>query len=89
MADPKTAFNGVFADAASFNKKVKVFWFGAGEGEAQFTSYLRIDFIIVTIAEAHDPNGASPTPSSVPDQAFLHRWQPYWFSHGLSSAYPG
>ena len=36
MSDPKTACNGVFADAASFNKKVKAFWFGAGTGEAQF-----------------------------------------------------
>jgi enterochelin esterase-like enzyme len=30
MSDPATAFNGVFADATSFNKKVKIFWFGAG-----------------------------------------------------------
>ncbi len=36
MDDPKTAFKGAFADAASFNKKVKVLWFGAGSGEAQF-----------------------------------------------------
>jgi len=36
MDDPKTAFNGAFADAASFNKKVKLMWFGAGAGETQF-----------------------------------------------------
>jgi len=36
MDDPKTAFNGAFADAGSFNKKVKLMWFGAGSGEAQF-----------------------------------------------------
>ncbi|MDP4223787.1 MAG: alpha/beta hydrolase-fold protein [Bacteroidota bacterium] len=36
LEDPKTAFNGVFADAASFNKKVKLMWFGAGSGETQF-----------------------------------------------------
>jgi enterochelin esterase family protein len=36
MDDPKSAFNGAFADAATFNKKVKVLWFGAGSGEAQF-----------------------------------------------------
>ena len=40
MENPKTAFNGVFADAASFNKKVKVFWFGAGSGEAQFVNMM-------------------------------------------------
>jgi len=36
MDDPKTAFNGAFADAESFNKKIKLMWFGAGSGEAQF-----------------------------------------------------
>ena len=36
MDDPKTAFNGVFADTKSFNEKVKLMWFGAGSGEAQF-----------------------------------------------------
>ncbi len=36
MDDPKTAFNGAFADAESFNKKVKLMWFGAGSGETQF-----------------------------------------------------
>jgi enterochelin esterase-like enzyme len=33
LADTKTAYKGAFADAASFNKKVKVFWFGAGTAE--------------------------------------------------------
>jgi enterochelin esterase-like enzyme len=36
--DPKTAFNGAFADAAAFSKKVKLLWFGAGSGEAQFVN---------------------------------------------------
>jgi enterochelin esterase-like enzyme len=40
MDDPKTAFNGAFADAASFNKKVKLMWFGAGSGETQFVKML-------------------------------------------------
>jgi enterochelin esterase family protein len=38
--DPKTAFNGAFADAVSFNKKVKLMWFGAGSGETQFVKML-------------------------------------------------
>jgi enterochelin esterase family protein len=38
MDDPKTAFNGAFADADAFNKKVKLMWFGAGSGEAQFVT---------------------------------------------------
>jgi enterochelin esterase-like enzyme len=36
MDDPKTAFNGVFADSVSFNSEVKVMWFGAGTEEKQF-----------------------------------------------------
>jgi enterochelin esterase family protein len=36
MDDPKSAFNGAFADAASFSKKVRLMWFGAGSGETQF-----------------------------------------------------
>ena len=40
MDEPKTAFNGAFADAASFNNKVKVLWFGAGSGEAQFVNMM-------------------------------------------------
>ena len=36
MDDPKSAFNGVFADAKAFNEKVKLMWFGAGSGETQF-----------------------------------------------------
>ena len=36
MDDPKTAFNGAFADAKVFNEKVKLMWFGAGSGETQF-----------------------------------------------------
>jgi enterochelin esterase-like enzyme len=36
MDNPKTAFNGAFADPVSFNIKVKLMWFGAGSGETQF-----------------------------------------------------
>ena len=36
MDDPKSAFNGVFANANAFNEKVKLMWFGAGSGETQF-----------------------------------------------------
>jgi len=40
LDNPKSAFNGVFADAAAFNKKVKVFWFGAGSGEEMFVKMM-------------------------------------------------
>ncbi|RIV24064.1 esterase [Fibrisoma montanum] len=36
LADPKTAFNGVFADAKAFNNKVRVLWFSAGSEEKRF-----------------------------------------------------
>ncbi len=36
LEDPKTAFNGVFVNAGSFNQRVKLMWFGAGSGETQF-----------------------------------------------------
>jgi enterochelin esterase-like enzyme len=36
LDDPKTAFKGALSDAASFNSKVKVMWFGAGTAEKQF-----------------------------------------------------
>ena len=34
--DAKTAYDGVFRDAAAFNQKVKLFWLGAGTAETQF-----------------------------------------------------
>jgi enterochelin esterase family protein len=34
--DPKTDYNGVFADAAAFNKKVHVLWLGVGTARATY-----------------------------------------------------
>lgn len=34
--NPKIAYNGVFADAATFNKRVHLVWMGAGSEEKQF-----------------------------------------------------
>ena len=34
--DPKTSMNGVLNDAAAFNKRVRLFWVGAGTGEVAF-----------------------------------------------------
>ena len=36
QVDLKTAYNGVFADADAFNKKVKLLWLGAGSEEKAF-----------------------------------------------------
>lgn len=37
----KTAYNGVFADSAAFNSKVKLLWFGAGTEEKQLRDNLK------------------------------------------------
>ncbi|WP_116809876.1 alpha/beta hydrolase-fold protein [Steroidobacter cummioxidans] len=40
--DPKTAYNGVFADAAAFGKRVHVLWLGVGSAEGErFLSGIR------------------------------------------------
>lgn len=39
--DPKAAYEGVFADAASFNQRVRLLWFGAGTAEVQLNDALR------------------------------------------------
>ena len=33
--DPKTAYDGAFADPPKFNARLKLFWLGAGTAEAQ------------------------------------------------------
>jgi enterochelin esterase-like enzyme len=39
--DPMTSYGDVFADAASFNQKVHLLWFGAGTAEVEFNNPLR------------------------------------------------
>jgi enterochelin esterase-like enzyme len=39
--DVKTSFNGVFTDAAAYNKRVRLLWFGAGTGEVTFIETAR------------------------------------------------
>jgi len=64
--DPKIAYNGVFADAAIFRKKVKLLWMGAGVAEAA----------------AHQSNQAwhgtlekAGIPNVFFDCPFAHEWQ--------------
>ena len=38
LSDTQTAYNGLFADADAFNKKIKVFWLGAGTKETQLVT---------------------------------------------------
>ena len=39
--DPKQAYGGVFADAAIFNEKAHLLWFGAGTAELGLNATLR------------------------------------------------
>ncbi len=39
--DLKTAYNGVFTDAAAFNSKVRLFWLGAGSAEERFATAIK------------------------------------------------
>ena len=39
--DPKTTYGGVFADAANFNERVRLLWFGAGTAEVRLNDALR------------------------------------------------
>jgi enterochelin esterase family protein len=39
--DAKSSYSGVFADAAAFNRKVRLFWLGAGSAEERFVTWMR------------------------------------------------
>ena len=41
--DPKTSYGGVFADADSFNSKVRLLWMGAGTAELEMSESLRVN----------------------------------------------
>jgi enterochelin esterase-like enzyme len=64
--DPKTAYNGVFADAAVFRKKVKLLWMGAGLAEA--ASHQANQAWHETLEKAGIPNVFFDCP-------FAHEWQ--------------
>jgi enterochelin esterase-like enzyme len=64
--DPKTAYNGVFADAAAFQKKVKLLWLGAGLAEA--ASHQANQAWHETLEKAGIPNVFFDCP-------FAHEWQ--------------
>jgi enterochelin esterase-like enzyme len=64
--DPKTAYNGVFADPAAFRKKVKLLWMGAGTAEA--ASHQSNQAWHETLEKAGVPNVFFDCP-------FAHEWQ--------------
>lgn len=65
--DPKTSNNAVFADAAAFNRKVPVLWFGAGTMETARVAMGR------GLVEAMNRSGIKATWFESPGTA--HEWQ--------------
>ena len=69
-SDPKTAYNGVFADPAAFRKKVKLLWMGAGTAEA--ASHQSNQAWHETLDKAGIPNVFFDCP-------FAHEWQTWGY----------
>jgi len=65
--DPKTSFEGVFREAATFNQKVKLFWLGAGTAEVQFHQNM------LAMHETLDRAGIRHVVYSTPETD--HEWQ--------------
>lgn len=66
--DLKSYQNGIFADAASFNKKVKILWIGVGTAEGD-RFYKRID-------QVHkDLEGLGIQHVYVESEGTAHEWQ--------------
>jgi enterochelin esterase-like enzyme len=64
--DVKTAYAGVFQDAAAFNKKVRLLWFGAGTGEQGMHD---------TAQAAHDALDQAGVKNVFFECPFAHEWQ--------------
>ncbi len=65
--DAKTTFGGVFADAATYNKRVRLLWLGAGTGEVPFIEGLN------QLRKALDTAGIKYVAYESPGTA--HEWQ--------------
>jgi enterochelin esterase-like enzyme len=65
--DPKTAYNGVFGDPATFNAKVRLLWLGAGTAETMFHERAK------AMHEALDRAGIKNVFVASPGTA--HEWQ--------------
>jgi enterochelin esterase-like enzyme len=64
--DVKTSYSGVFQDAAAFNKKVRLLWFGAGTGEPGMHN---------TAQAAHEALDQSGVKNVFFECPFAHEWQ--------------
>jgi enterochelin esterase-like enzyme len=64
--DLKASYGGVFGDAAAFNKKVRLLWFGAGKAEQR---------MYTAAQEAHEALGKAGIKSVFFECPFAHEWQ--------------
>jgi enterochelin esterase-like enzyme len=64
--DVKTSYSGVFQDAAAFNKKVRLLWFGAGTGETGMHN---------TAQAAHEALDQVGIKNVFFECPFAHEWQ--------------
>jgi enterochelin esterase family protein len=65
--DPKTAYDGVFADAARFNQQARLLWLGAGTAETRF--HQATEAIHKALEQAGIPNVFYSSPGTD------HEWQ--------------
>lgn len=61
--DPGTSYGGVFADAGSFNSKVRLLWMGAGTAELDLSESLRVNVeklraANIKVTQYHSPGTA-------------------------------
>lgn len=64
--DAKTAYNGAFQDAAAFNQRVKLLWFGAGTAEESMR---------LAAKTAHDTLESAGIRNVFYECPFAHEWQ--------------
>jgi len=64
--DLKTSYGGVFADAAGFNKKVRLLWFGAGKAEERMHTAAQ---------QAHEALDKGGIKNVFYECRFAHEWQ--------------
>jgi enterochelin esterase-like enzyme len=71
LGDPATAYNGAFADAPAFNKRVRLLWLGAGRAEERFHAAAK---------EAHETLKRAGILSVFFECPFAHEWQTWRYS---------
>jgi enterochelin esterase-like enzyme len=89
--DPKTAHNGVMADADAFNRKVRLLWLGVGTAEGRI--YQGIKNYHEALTKAGIKNVYYESPGTAHEwltwRRCLHEFAPLLFVNGQSAGRPG